>query len=191
MNRLFSLKQKISDAYFTAIGGTKGLQTLGMLGSLFTVLFLNVVSAQKVGDTLPDFSVTDTQGNIVTPADFAGKPLLLNFWATWCPPCQEELPLFQSAAEAVPELQVFLVNTGETLEQAKEYLEQSNLTLPSAVNSDKGEDTLDITKRFRVRGMPTTFFINSDGTIQSIYVGQISEVTLIERLAEIGVTWQP
>lgn len=158
---------------------------------LYVFLLFSFSSAQRVGDTLPDFSVTDIPGSIVTPANFAGKPLLLNFWATWCPPCQEELPLFQSAAKAVPELQVFLVNTGETLEQAKRYLEQSNLTLRSAVNSDEGEDTLAITKRFRVRGMPTTFFVNSDGIIQSIYVGQISEATLIERLAEIGITWQP
>jgi thiol-disulfide isomerase/thioredoxin len=150
-----------------------------------------VVSAQRVGDTLPDFQLTDIEGNVITPADFAGKPLLLNFWATWCPPCQEELPLFQDARDAIPELEVFLINTGESLEQAKDYLESSNLTLRSGVNTDAGEDTLEVTKRFRVRGMPTTFFVNSDGTIASIYVGQISEATLAERLAEIGVTWQP
>jgi cytochrome c biogenesis protein CcmG, thiol:disulfide interchange protein DsbE len=159
------------------------------IGLVFIVF--GVVSAQRVGDTLPDFQLIDIDGNVVTPADFAGKPLLLNFWATWCPPCQEELPLFQDARDTTSDLQVFLVNTGESLETAKRYLESSNLTLASAVNSEGGEDTLEVTKRFRVRGMPTTFFVKGDGTVASIYVGQISETTLVERLAEIGVTWQP
>jgi thiol-disulfide isomerase/thioredoxin len=158
---------------------------------LCLVISLSFVSAQRVGDTLPDFQVTDIEGNVVTPADFAGKPLLLNFWATWCPPCQEELTLFQDARDAIPDLEVLLINTGESLEQAKAYLESNSLTLRSGVNTEAGEDTLEVTKRFRVRGMPTTFFVNSDGTIESIYVGQISEATLAERLAEIGVTWQP
>jgi peroxiredoxin len=158
---------------------------------LYLIFSLGIVSAQRVGDTLPDFQLADTEGNMVTPADFVGKPLLLNFWATWCSSCQEELFLFQDAHDTAPNLEVFLINIDASLEQVKDYLESSNLTLRSAVNSDAAEDTLEVAKRLRVRGMPTTFFVNSEGTIASIYVGQITEAALAEHLSEIRVSWQP
>lgn len=163
---------------------------------LAVALLMSPAFAQRVGESPPDFRLHDLEGEIVSIADFEGAPLMLNFWATWCPPCREELPLFQLVGEATPELQVFLINAGESREQAARYFEANDLELPTAVNPttdrpEGAEDTLAVAQRYRVRGMPTTFFIGADGLIRSIFVGEISERVLSERLAEIGVSWQP
>lgn len=152
--------------------------------------------AQGVSEPLPDFQLLDMQGERVTVGDLTGAPLMLNFWATWCPPCREELPLFQEVAEQSPDLQVFLINAGESREQARRYFEANGIDLPTAVNPTtnrptEAEDTLDVARRYRVRGMPTTFFVDADGIVRSIFVGEISERVLSERLLEIGVTWEP
>ncbi len=173
---------------------------------LFSSLFYGVlmfgswtttwVTAQSVGELAPNFILQDSTGEPVTLNEFAGKPLLLNFWATWCPPCQEELPLFQSVTEETSELQILLINAGEGREAVVQYLEANALSLRSAVNPTSEhpadvEDTLEVAKRYRVRGMPTSFFISADGVLGSLYVGEIPEAVLAERLARIGVTWQP
>lgn len=152
--------------------------------------------AQQPGDPLPDFALTTLAGEAVTRADVTGKPLLLNFWATWCPPCREELPLFQQVSDSKPELRVFLINAGESAAQAERYFTDVGLGMQTAVNPGTGrpadtEDTLDVARRFRVRGMPTTFFVDADGVIQSIYVGEITPQVLAERLAGIGIEWKP
>ncbi len=157
-------------------------------------------TAQGVGEVAPDFTLQDSTGKTVTLDEFAGKPLLLNFWATWCPPCQEELPLFQTLKEQTPELQVLLVNAGEGRGEVVRYLEANALNLNTAVNIAVNpaaerpvatEDTLEVAKRYRVRGMPTTFFIGADGIVESFYVGEIPAAVLAERLAQIGVQWRP
>lgn len=152
--------------------------------------------AQQPGDPLPDFTLTTLEGETITRADVTGKPLLLNFWATWCPPCRAELPLFQQVSESAPELRVFLINAGESAEQAERYFANAGLDMETAVNPgaerpEDTEDTLDVARRFRVRGMPTTFFVDADGVIQSVYVGEITPQILAERLAGIGIEWMP
>ncbi len=168
---------------------------------LFLALFiLGLLSgtgvAQRVGEAAPNFRLSDADGLSVSATDFLGQPLMLNFWATWCPPCREELPLFQQVAQENPELQVFLINAGEGREEATRYLTDNGLVLRTAVNAttetpSDAEDTLEVARRYRVRGMPTTFFISAEGVIQSIFVGEIPADLLAERLAEIGVTWRP
>lgn len=163
---------------------------------LVILLLSGLAAAQRVGEAAPDFNLQDSKGKPVAIGDFMGQPLLLNFWATWCPPCQEELPLFQQVAEQTPELHVLLVNAGEGREQAVGYLEANELRLRTAVNAasarpTNAEDTLSVARRYRVRGMPTTYFISAEGVIESIYVGEITTTVLSERLKQIGVSWQP
>ena len=138
-------------------------------------------------------------------SDLTGRSVLLNFWATWCPPCQEELPLFQRVAEEVGSdaLQVLLVNSGEGRARAEAYLQANDIGLETLVDaareerarfSDKGvqlDDTLGVLRRYRVRGMPTSIFIDASGVVQSIWVGLITPDKVAELLAEVGVTWQP
>lgn len=157
--------------------------------------------AQRVGDVAPEFTLVDNSGEVLRLSDYRGKPVLLNFWATWCPPCQEELPLLQEVAGETPELTVLLVNAGEGLERAVTYLEANGLTLPTAVDATDSqreqlegvspEGTLEVARRYRVRGMPTTFFIDADGGIEDVFVGQLAPQTVSDHLSAIGVTWEP
>jgi cytochrome c biogenesis protein CcmG/thiol:disulfide interchange protein DsbE len=174
---------------------------------VFLMVFLlgmSLVIAQGVGSQAPDFVLIDTTGNPIRLSDLQGTPILLNFWATWCPPCQEELPLFQRISDELGnDLQILLVNNNEGRERATAYLQAHDLTLQAAFDATRAEQeqlaregvevdtTLDVLRRYRARGMPTTIFIDEDGIIRGMWVGLITPAKTTELLAEIGVTWQP
>ncbi len=173
---------------------------------LLTLLFsLAFAAAQGVGSQAPDFLLVDQGGEPVRLSDFAGTPVLLNFWATWCPPCREELPLFQRVAEEVgeKELQVLLVNNDEGRDRAIQFLEANDIGLETALDATSEQrehltnegltpdSTLEVMRRYRARGMPTTIFIDADGIIQGVWVGLITPGKAAELLADIKVSWQP
>ena len=182
---------------------------------MLIILFVSLLSAtfaQRVGDAAPDFSLIDAAGERVSLSSFAGAPVVLNFWASWCPPCVEELPLFErlegevnsdNRAEGAPNLTVLLVNNNEDPEAAAGFLNQLGVSLPSGFDATReareafraqGEaldTTSEVVKRYRVRGMPTTFFIDANGVIRAVKVGGLTPAAAAESLATIGVTWQP
>lgn len=161
--------------------------------------------AQGVGSHAPDFTLMGAQGVPRSLSAFTGRPVLLNFWATWCPPCQEELPLFQRVAEEVGNdaFQVLLVNSGEGRARAEAYLQANDIGLETLVDATREErqrfssedvqldDTLEVLRRYRVRGMPTSIFIDASGVVQGVWVGLITPDRVAELLAEVGITWQP
>lgn len=169
------------------------------------LLSLSLAAAQGVGSHAPDFTLMGARGVPRSFSTLTGRPMLLNFWATWCPPCQEELPLFQRVAEEVGNdaLQVLLVNSSEGRERAEAYLQANNIGLETLVDptreerarlSDEGvqlDDTLEVLRRYRVRGMPTSIFIDADGVVQGVWVGLITPDKVAELLAEVGIAWQP
>lgn len=174
---------------------------------VFLIVFLlgmPLAFAQSVGSEAPDFVLVDTTGNPVHLSELHGTPILLNFWATWCPPCQEELPLFQRISNELGDnLQVLLVNNNEGRERATAYLQANDLTLQTAVDATRAEQerlaregveldtTLDVLRRYRARGMPTTVLIDKHGVIRGMWVGPVTPAKTAELLAEVGVTWQP
>jgi len=169
------------------------------------LLSLSLAAAQGVGIRAPDFTLMGAQGVPHSLSDLTGRPVLLNFWATWCPPCQEELPLFQRVAEEVGNdaLQVLLVNSGEGRARAEAYLQANDIGLETLVDATREErqrfssedvqldDTLEVLRRYRVRGMPTSIFIDASGVVQGVWVGLITPDKVAELLAEVGITWQP
>ncbi len=152
--------------------------------------------AQRPGDVAPDFTLTDGVGAAVRLSDFRGKPVLLNFWATWCPPCADELPLFQEVADETP-VSVLLVNMGEGQARAAAYLAANGLSLRTAVDGagsaqpEGAEGTLEVARRYRVLGLPTSFFIGADGVVAGVSVGPLTPQTLAEQLLKVGVRWEP
>ena len=187
---------------------SRRLRPLVLLTTLL-ILFTPAALAQGVGDAAPDFSLVDAAGVPVSLSSFAGTPVVLNFWATWCPPCVEELPLFDrlereiNGTEGASEVRVLLVNNNEDPETAATFLDELGVSLPSGFDATReareafrarGEEldkTLEVLKRYRVRGMPTTFFIDAEGTIRAVKVGGLTPAEASENLAAIGVTWQP
>lgn len=124
-----------------------------------------------------DFTVLDYEGNAVKISDYKGKPVVLNFWATWCYYCKQEMADFDKAAEKYPDVQFLMVNATdgerETISDAKEYIEQEGYqfevffdTKQEAVNS------------YYVTGFPSTYFIDKDGNLVTYGTGMLDTATL-------------
>ena len=134
--------------------------------------------------TTPDFTVYDGDGNPVSLSEMSGTPVVLNFWASWCPPCKAELPDFDEACRNNPEVRFMMINLTdggqETRETARTFIDEYGYGFP--VYFDEDTDAADT---YGVTAIPTTVFIGKDGTISSIYVGKMSAQALEEELSKI------
>jgi thiol-disulfide isomerase/thioredoxin len=142
----------------------------------------------------PDFTVYDASGNAVSLSDFTGQPVVINFWATWCPPCKQELPEFEAASQElgiadddtdtdgkVRFLMVALTDgQRETKDTVDAYIEENGYTFPVYYDLD-----LSATYTYGINSIPMTLFIDADGNIADYRVGMIDETTLQNGLAAI------
>lgn len=127
---------------------------------------------------VPDFTVTDSDGNEVKLSDFFGKPIVLNFWASWCGPCKSEMPDFDEAYKELGEdIEFLMVNmtdgSRETVEKAKAHVEEQGYSFP--VYFDTATDAA-IT--YQVMSIPTTYFIDENGYGIAQAAGAIDRETL-------------
>ena len=128
--------------------------------------------------TAPDFTVVDADGNEVKLSDFFGKPIVLNFWASWCGPCRSEMPDFdEKYQELGDDVQFLMVNmtdgSRETLDKAKTFVEDEGFSFPVFYDVN-----YDAAITYGVSSLPTTYFIASDGTLVAYGMGAIDAETL-------------
>jgi thiol-disulfide isomerase/thioredoxin len=136
-------------------------------------------TGSQVGNLAPDFTLLDLNGQAVSLSSLRGKPVLLNFWATWCSPCRQEMPYLQqiNAEWASKGLVLLAIDIGESSAQVKTFLENNRLSLPTLLDSDRTVST----RLYNITAIPMTFFIDQSGIIQQKMVGSFPNKQAIEK----------
>ena len=143
-------------------------------------------NAANQGLRLPNMTLQTLAGETRSLQDLQGQPVVVNLWATWCPPCRREMPALMHFAEQNPQVAVVLVNQGEEAATVAVYLQQE--TLPShAVWLDPHSDIGGFVGQ---RALPTTLFFDGLGRLQEVRVGELSEATLQQKVSALQ-TAQP
>lgn len=135
-------------------------------------------AAQEDKTLAPDFTVYDAEGKAYKLSDFRGKPVVLNFWASWCPPCKAEMPDFQKEFEAQgKDVQFLIINLTdgmqETVDTASAYVAQQGYTFPVFYDTSSAA-----ANAYGIRSIPTTFFIDAEGYAVAQATGAIDRATL-------------
>jgi peroxiredoxin len=146
-----------------------------------------LIPSPREGFLAPDFTLESLTGDQISLSDIRGKAIVLNLWASWCPPCRAEMPALQRVYQENHErgLEVLAVNmtAQDTIAALEDFVQEFNLTFPILLDTSGG-----VGNAYLLRALPTTFFIDREGVIQHVIVGgPMSEVTLqstVEQLLE-------
>lgn len=135
----------------------------------------------KAGEVIPDFELPTLDGRKVRLSALRGSPVLINFWATWCGPCKQEMPLLveQYNWNKGKGLRVLAIDTlaNDNLDDMRAFAKQLNVNFDVLV-----DETDAIAGGWEVMGLPTTFFIKPDGIVAKVHVGQLTADQLKEYL---------
>ncbi len=148
------------------------------LGILFAGCGGGTPKSPQVGELAPDFQFQVGEQPI-SLSDLQGAPVLLNFWATYCPPCREEMPYLQQIYDEWQEKGLFLlaVNIGESSSDIESFMQSRGLSLPVLLDSNGA-----LAGQYGVTGIPATFFIGKDGIVQKVKVGAFQSAAEIESI---------
>ncbi|MDX1613058.1 MAG: TlpA disulfide reductase family protein [Candidatus Promineifilaceae bacterium] len=138
--------------------------------------------ALEVGDPAPDFTLNDLDGQPVTLSAFRGRPVIINFWATWCAPCRIEMPALQAAYEKHQDrgLVILALDQDEPAEVARSFFyDEMGLTFTPLLD----ENGLVAADYGNYGILPTTYFVNAEGIVTAVHRGPLTERQLEERLA--------
>ena len=158
------------------------------LGVAVVILLLRPTSPTVVGGhplldaAAPELALRDLDGQEVRLSDYRGRPVIVNFWASWCIPCREEFPLLKSARDrdAADGLEVLGVIFEDDPEAARAYMDRAGAEWPALVDTD-GTTAAD----YFVNGPPLSFFVDPDGIVRSIAYGPPPSGTIDDRIAGI------
>lgn len=130
---------------------------------------------------LPAVALQRVDGGALTLTDFKGAPLVVNLWASWCPPCRREMPLLAELARSTKDVRFVFVNQGESDEKIAAYLLAARLSLPHVLADRRST----VGAHYEALGLPATLFIGADGHLQSTHFGEISREALAANLAKL------
>lgn len=156
--------------------------SLIIIGCQSSLMANDLVDEPYVSGLAPDFTVVLLDEKILAMDDLRGRPIILNFWATWCAPCRQEMPLIEAlyTDRAEDGLVVLAINYGESEDTVTDFMAEAAYTFPIALDPD-----LTLAQSYLVRGMPTTYFIDRDGVIQQVHIGEMTSDILQSYVAMI------
>lgn len=171
---LFLQREVLSDDEPVAGAGSAGPQAVGLLDD----------RTLAVGEAAPDFLLETLSGETVRLSDLRGKTVVVNFWASWCPPCRQEMPEFQALFEERADdddLTIIAIDftPEDTRAAAQQFVTEQSLTFPIALDTESGA----VAQRYGVRGLPATFFIDRDGVVRDQNLGPVFGDLLPEKVA--------
>lgn len=176
---------------------TRKIQILSIVILIFSAIFIQIntlypISTSKeqsiipaAGFVVPKFSLTDQNGINFTSDSFYGKVTIINFWASWCPPCKAEMPALQQIFKEFNNEQVVLVAINTTYQDsvtnALDFTAAYNLSFPILFDKDGT-----VSRQYQVKSMPTTFFVREDGIIDEVVVGgPLSQAFLKSKIQQL------
>jgi cytochrome c biogenesis protein CcmG, thiol:disulfide interchange protein DsbE len=141
-------------------------------------------AAPLEGAPAPDFSLSTVTGESMGIGDFRGRPVLINFWATWCEPCRLEMPAIQERYERfAPEgLQVLAVDYDEPVDDVAAFGKELGLSFPLLL-----DPSAEVQNLYQVRGYPSSYFVDRQGIIRAIQIGVMTEGQLDHGLSVLGL----
>ena len=127
------------------------------------------ISSPQVGQSLANFTLADIKGSPVRLNDYQGKVVLLNIWATWCPPCRSEMPDLQSFYSTNQDkgFVILAIDAGDSLPEVQSFVREYNLSFPVLLDPQ-----IDLVKRMKIFNYPTSILIGRDGVVKNIQIGQ-------------------
>lgn len=134
------------------------------------------------GDYAPDFSLETLEGDEVSLSDYRGQQVMINFWATWCPPCRAEMPDMQEVYES-HDIEILAINLTETetsIGQVETFTEDFGLTFPILLDHE-----IEVADLYEIQPIPSSFLIDSEGRVQSIAFGALNKDMIIQKFANM------
>ncbi|MFK9115997.1 thiol-disulfide oxidoreductase ResA [Peribacillus castrilensis] len=134
-------------------------------------------STIKVGETAPDFALETLDGKKVKLSDMKGKGVFLNFWGTWCKPCEKEMPYMEKSYQFYKDknIEILAVNIGESNLAVTTFVDRHRLTFPILMDRQS-----QVTDHYQIGPIPTTFLIDKNGVIKKVITGSMTQETVNE-----------
>jgi thiol-disulfide isomerase/thioredoxin len=157
-----------------------------VIGAVLALAFSStpnvMVGPAHIGKSIANFSLTDLKGVTHTIADYKGRPVLINGWATWCPPCKAEMPALHEfyLKHQAEGFELLAVNSGESRSAVQQFIDQKGFTFPVLLDTNK-----DVLDGLGVSGLPTSIFVGRDGTVKTIHVGGLTPEMIEQQLTPL------
>lgn len=156
--------------------------TLAIVYTVYAAATKDKVNIVKVGMAAPDFELVDLNGDKHRLKDYAGQGVVLNFWGTWCEPCEREFPAMTRQYESMKHdgVQIIAVNFAQSDFEVSKYVKNMGMTFPVAIDKTKSVFTA-----YNIDPLPTSIFINPQGNVDRIVTGEMSEAQIASFMTSI------
>lgn len=140
------------------------------------------IGPAQIGKPISDFSLTDLNGAAHAISSYKGRPVLINAWATWCPPCKAEMPALHEfyLKHQTEGFELLAINSGESKETVQDFIAQKGFTFPVLLDTNK-----EVLDALGVSGLPTSILVGGDGTVKTIHVGGLTPEAIEQELTPL------